>query len=192
MRVIRRGGGPRPKRINTLFDGMLQTDSAGLIGRDHPQGALCIKQRGSRIREVGFFSPYYDTIGGLLYNDAFDGWRVRADAFLLFLADPVTRMVFRISKLRLPRQGQGSDGSSVRRAHGRLIDIAARLRWHAGSFTANPESDGRRPPASLVSPPCRGRQTVSWNRSSALVIEVLSADPTQGWEVPSISSVRDE
>lgn len=74
MSVVIRGVVPRPKRINTLFDAILQTDSAGIIGRDHLKaaflGALQIKQRGSCIMRSWIFRPYYDTIGGLLYNDA--------------------------------------------------------------------------------------------------------------------------
>jgi len=68
-----------------------KTSSAGLTGRDGP-GRAClapgkgteasIKQRGFRIREVGFFSPYYDTIGGMLFDDAVDSGRVRLDALL--------------------------------------------------------------------------------------------------------------
>jgi len=157
--------------------------SAGLTGRDGQGGLVWRPPKNGSIHQTkGYshqtsriFSPYYDTIGGMLFDDAVDGGRVRLDGFLAPLSRPVTRMVLEgfPATPMVPAAQQ-----RIINNHDMGLSVVVLLRHF-------PKVE----PRHWFSPHRARQQTVCsglvhLGRSSASAIEMLLVNPTQGMVRP--------
>lgn len=74
------------------------------------------QSRGFSHQKSWNFSAYYETIGGLLYYDAFEGGRAGPDAFMPPRTETLIRTALEVSMLRQRQQSQGTRSLPVRRS----------------------------------------------------------------------------